>query len=63
MLVNFLWWIRVSGVKMHILTNFHYSSNNIGWNKLFGLFDHPIGIEMTWTTHDQYGVFSYPMQQ
>ena len=39
MLVNFWRRVRVSGVKIHILTNFHYSSINIHGNKFFDPID------------------------
>ena len=50
MLVNVVWRICLSVVKIHILTNFHYSSINIVVNKLFDRLDLltlPIGTRVT----------------
>ena len=64
MLVNFLWRICLSGVKIHILTNFQYSSINIVVNKFFDLLDFlilPIGTGVTWAHQNLYGEITLPI--
>ena len=58
MLVNFLWRICLSGVKIRILVNFHYSSIIIVVNKFFDLLDLltlPIGTGVAWAHQNLYG--------
>ena len=55
MLVNFLRRIGFSGVKIHILTNFHYSRINIVVNIWFRLLTLPIGTAVSWTRQNLSG--------